>query len=163
LARNHDFSELRVLLVDDNYFMVQLLTHLMHAMGVRHIATALDGESAFDVFEDYAPGLIVSDWDMKPVNGEQLVRMVRDRDLSPDPYVPIIMLTGYSEIRRVIAARDFGVTEFLVKPISAARLYQRLVNVVERPRPFVDAEQYFGPCRRRDIADDFAGAERRSV
>ena len=163
MARNHDFSELKVLLVDDNYFMVQLLTHMMHAMGVRQIATAHDGESAFDIFEDYAPGLIVSDWDMKPVNGEQLVRMLRDRDLSPDPYVPVIMLSGFSEVSRVMAARDFGVTEFLVKPISAKRLYQRLVNVVERPRPFVDATQYFGPCRRRDAANDFAGDERRSA
>ena len=163
MPRNHDFSDLKVLLVDDNHFMVQLLTQMMHALGVHHIATANDGESAFDVFEDYAPGLIVSDWDMKPVNGEQLVRMLRDRDLSPDPYVPIVMLTGYSEIRRVMAARDFGVTEFLVKPISAKRLYQRLINIVERPRLFVDAEQYFGPCRRRDAANDFMGAERRTA
>jgi DNA-binding response OmpR family regulator len=60
------------------------------------------------------------------------------------------MLTGHSEKKRVIAARDAGVTEFLAKPISAKGLYQRILNVVANPRPFIKTKTYFGPDRRRN-------------
>jgi DNA-binding NtrC family response regulator len=62
-----------------------------------------------------------------------------------NPYVPIIMLTGHSEKKRVIPARDAGVTEFLAKPISAKALYQRILNIVANPRPFIKSKSYFGP------------------
>ena len=61
------------------------------------------------------------------------------------------MLTGHSEKKRVTAARDAGVTEFLAKPISAKALYQRIVNVVANPRPFIKTKTYFGPDRRRNV------------
>jgi hypothetical protein len=57
------------------------------------------------------------------------------------------MLTGHSEKKRVMAARDAGVTEFLAKPISAKALYQRIINVVANPRPFIKTKTYFGPDR----------------
>ena len=163
MARGYDFSGLKILLIDDNRFMVQLVKQMLHAMGVRDFTTASDGESALKKIAYSEPDLIISDWDMDPVNGEELVRQLRDRENSPDPFLPIIMLTGFSEARRVVAARDFGVTEFLVKPLDAKRLYERLVNVVENPRPFIGAEKYFGPCRRRAAANDFAGEEKRSA
>ncbi len=63
--------------------------------------------------------------------------------------LPIIMLTANSEPEYVVEARDRGVTEFLAKPFTVDSLYRRLVSVIARPRPFVNAEQYFGPDRRR--------------
>jgi DNA-binding response OmpR family regulator len=71
------------------------------------------------------------------------------------------MLTGHSEKRRVVAARDAGVTEFLVKPLSARALYERIVNVVVNPRPFVRTKTYFGPDRRRNLNPSYVGPERR--
>jgi len=73
--------------------------------------------------------------------------------------VPIIMLTGHSEKRRVIEARDTGVTEFLAKPISAKALYQRVLNVVANPRPFIKTKTYFGPCRRRNLYGTYVGPD----
>jgi len=75
--------------------------------------------------------------------------------------VPIIMLTGHSEKKRVISARDAGVTEFLAKPISAKSLYQRILNIVINPRPFIKSKGYFGPDRRRNAAANYTGPERR--
>jgi two-component system chemotaxis response regulator CheY len=75
--------------------------------------------------------------------------------------VPIVMLTGHSEKKRVIAARDAGVTEFLAKPISAKALYQRVLNIVANPRPFIRTKSYFGPDRRRNVNPNYAGTERR--
>ncbi len=71
------------------------------------------------------------------------------------------MLTGHSEKKRVTAARDAGITEFLAKPISAKGLYQRIVNVVANPRPFIKTKTYFGPDRRRNVNPNYVGAERR--
>jgi hypothetical protein len=61
----------------------------------------------------------------------------------------------------VTAARDAGVTEFLAKPISAKGLYERIVNVVASPRPFIKTKSYFGPDRRRMISPNYVGPERR--
>ena len=61
----------------------------------------------------------------------------------------------------MIAARDAGITEFLAKPISAKALYQRVLNVVANPRPFIRTRSYFGPDRRRNANPNYAGAERR--
>ena len=71
------------------------------------------------------------------------------------------MVTGHTERARVEAARDAGVTEFLAKPITTQNLLTRLIEVVERPRPFIRCAGYFGPDRRRHKAEDYAGPWRR--
>jgi two-component system chemotaxis response regulator CheY len=71
------------------------------------------------------------------------------------------MITGHTEKNRVTDARDSGITEFLAKPISAKALYQRIVNVVAHPRPFIRTKSYFGPDRRRNTSAGYAGPERR--
>jgi FixJ family two-component response regulator len=73
------------------------------------------------------------------------------------------MLTGYTEIERVMEARDSGITEFLAKPISARTLYSRLCSVVDQPRSFVNSEEFAGPDRRRFISDTDSFVERRGV
>jgi DNA-binding response OmpR family regulator len=90
------------------------------------------------------------------------VRLVRTGKDSPNPFVPIIMLTGHTEMHRVIEARDAGVHEFLAKPISAKGLYSRVKSIIERPRPFIRAGLYFGPDRRRRQID-WKGPERRKT
>jgi DNA-binding NtrC family response regulator len=71
-------------------------------------------------------------------------------------------MTGYSQKKRVIAARDSGITEFLVKPFTAKALYQRIETMIEKPRLFVKSDSYFGPDRRRKREGDYGGPERRA-
>jgi two-component system, chemotaxis family, chemotaxis protein CheY len=87
--------------------------------------------------------------------------MIRQQGANSNPYVPIIMLTGHSEKKRVIDARDAGITEFLAKPISAKALYERIFSVVAHPRPFIKTKAYFGPDRRRSVNANYTGPERR--
>ena len=87
--------------------------------------------------------------------------MIRQPGANANPYVAVIMLTGHSEKNRVTAARDAGITEFLAKPISAKGLYERIVNVVANPRPFIKTKTYFGPDRRRNVNPTYSGQERR--
>jgi DNA-binding response OmpR family regulator len=104
---------------------------------------------------------VLTDWAMPIFDGLELAQMIRQPGANANPYVPIIMLTGHSEKKRVIASRDAGVTEFLAKPISAKGLYQRVLNVVANPRPFIRTRSYFGPDRRRNTNPHYAGPERR--
>src|SRR6202140_2331278 len=87
--------------------------------------------------------------------------MIRQGGANANPYVPIIMVTGHSEKKRVIGARDAGVTECLAKPVSAKALYQRIFNAVPNPRPFIKTRTYFGPDRRRNVNPNYVGPERR--
>jgi DNA-binding response OmpR family regulator len=87
--------------------------------------------------------------------------MIRQPGANANPYVPIIMLSGHSEKKRVVSARDAGVTEFLAKPISAKALYQRILNIVVSPRSFIKTRTYFGPDRRRNTNLTYVGPERR--
>jgi DNA-binding response OmpR family regulator len=86
---------------------------------------------------------------------------VRKSAASPNPYVPIIMVTGHTEKHRIEAARDAGVTEVLAKPITAGNLIQRITEIVNRPRGFVRSGEYFGPDRRRRQVPEFRGPFRR--
>src|SRR5262249_7441988 len=99
-------------------------------------------------------------WAMPIFDGLELTQMIRQPGANANPYVPIIMLTGHSEKKRVVASRDAGVTEFLAKPISAKSLYQRVLNVVANPRPFIKTKNYFGPDRARNPNQTYTGPER---
>ena len=155
------FDNLKVLIVEDNQHMRSLLRSLLNSVGIREIAEANNGASALDVLSDRKCDLILSDLAMKPMDGITFSTRVRTGERSPNPFVPIIMITGHTEKHRVEAARDAGVTEFLVKPITAQSLFSRLAEIVERPRAFVRCDGYFGPDRRRRNIEHNAGPWRR--
>ena len=156
-----EFNRLRFLVIDDNAHMRRILRTLLHGFGAREVYEAEDGASGLEAFTHYVPDIMIVDWAMPIFDGLELTQMIRQPGANANPYVSIIMLTGHSEKRRVVAARDAGVTEFLAKPISAKALYERIVNVVANPRPFIKTETYFGPDRRRLTNPSYIGPERR--
>jgi CheY-like chemotaxis protein len=156
-----DFSRLRFLIIEDNPHMRRIIRALLYGFGAREVYEAEDGASGLEAFTTNLPDIVITDWVMPIIDGLELTQMIRQPEANTNPFVPIIMLTGHSEKRRVIAARDAGVTEFLAKPISSKALYQRILNVVANPRPFIRTETYFGPDRRRNSNASYAGPERR--
>ncbi len=108
------------------------------------------------------PDVILLDWMMEGMSGIDFAKMARASVASPDPYVPIIMLTGNTSVDSVQQARDAGINEFLAKPVSVKAIMTRLTSVIEHPRPFVRTTVYFGPCRRRRGHDEYRGPERRA-
>ena len=155
------FEHLKILIVEDNQHMRALLRGLLNSVGIREIVEANNGASALDALREKKCDLILSDLSMTPMNGLEFSRKVRTGDHSPNPFVPIIMITGHTEKHRVEEARDAGVTDFLAKPITAHSLFSRIAEIVERPRAFVRCEAYFGPDRRRKTLDSYAGPWRR--
>jgi two-component system, chemotaxis family, chemotaxis protein CheY len=156
-----DFSRLRFLVIDDNVHMRQIVRTLLHGFGGREVWEAEDGAAGLEVFTHNAPDILITDWAMPIFNGIELTQMIRQPGANSNPFVPIIMLSAYTEMTRVMAARDAGVTEFLAKPISAKALYQRILSVILNPRPFIKTESYFGPDRRRTHNAKYNGPERR--
>ena len=146
-----DFNRLRFVVVDDNAYMRRIVRTLLHGFGAREVYEAEDGAAGLEAFTRNVPDIVITDWAMPIFDGLELTQMIRQPGANANPFVPIIMLTGHSEKRRVTAARDAGVTEFLVKPLSAKALYERILSVVLSPRPFVRTKTYFGPDRRRSI------------
>jgi two-component system, chemotaxis family, chemotaxis protein CheY len=155
------FDHLKALVVEDNVHMRTLLRSLLVALGMRSVFEAANGEEAFVILRDKAPDLVLTDLTMKPTDGIAFTREVRQSKSSPNPYVPIIMVTGHTERHRVEAARDAGVTEFLAKPVTAQNLFLRIAEIVERPRPYVRCAAYFGPDRRRRVDPNYFGPWRR--
>jgi CheY-like chemotaxis protein len=156
-----DFNRLRFLVIDDSAHMRRILRALLHGFGAREVYEAEDGASGLESFTHFMPDIVILDWVMPIFDGLELAQMIRQPGANANPYVPIIMLTGHSEKKRVVSARDAGVTEFLAKPISAKALYERILNVVANPRPFIKSKTYFGPDRRRGVNPNYVGPERR--
>ena len=155
------FENLKALIVEDNAHMRSLLRALLNSIGVKDIAEASHGQAAIDLLRERKSDLVLSDLAMKPMDGLEFTRYVRNHEHSPNPFVPIIMISGHTEKYRVEAARDAGVTEFLAKPITAHTLFSRIAEIVERPRAFVRCDSYFGPDRRRRAIEGYAGPRRR--
>ncbi len=156
-----DFAKLRFLIVDDSQFMRKVLKALLHGFGAREVLEAEDGATGLETFMTHGPDIIILDWEMPILDGLEVTRMIRQPTTSVNPFAPIIMITGHSEKRRVTMAREAGVTEFLVKPISSKGLYDRILTVVAFPRPFIRTKNFFGPDRRRGSVNNYAGPERR--
>jgi two-component system, chemotaxis family, chemotaxis protein CheY len=156
----YNLSKLRVLLVDDSKNMRMLVKTVLNALGVQVIRESADGQHALEELKSGTIDVAIVDWVMEPMDGLEFVRQVRTNEDSPNPFLPIIMMTGHTERSRIFAARDAGVTEFLAKPVTAKTLLMRMTNIIENPRPFVRAKGYFGPDRRRR-SEDYGGPERR--
>lgn len=142
---SYQLQSIRVLIVEDNQPMLELAKSLLSTFGVGMVYTAKNGEDGFKKFQELNPDLVIADWMMKPMDGISLTRRIRNDAGSPNQFVPVILMTGFSEKRRVIQARDAGVTEFLVKPFNARDLYRRIAQVIERPRQFVRSEDFLAP------------------
>jgi CheY-like chemotaxis protein len=156
-----NFNRLRFLVIDDNAYMRRIMRTLLHSYGSREVYEAEDGAGGLEAFTHYVPDIVITDWVMPIFDGLELTQMIRQQGANANPYVPIIMLTGHSEKTRVVGARDAGITEFLAKPVSATALYERILNLVANPRPFIKTKTYFGPDRRRTVNPNYAGPERR--
>ena len=129
--------------------MQLLLKEILRSFHIRNIRTATDGADGLKELKTFAADLIIADWNMEVLDGLEFTQMVRTSADSNNPYVPIIMLTGHSEMHHILEARDSGMTEYLAKPVSAQSLYDRICSVIEHPRQFIKTNTYVGPDRRR--------------
>lgn len=116
-----------ILIVDDYKTMLRIIRNLLKQLGFDNVDEATDGSTALGRLREKSYGLVISDWNMEPMTGLQLLREVRaDAKLK---HIPFIMVTAESKTENVIAAKEAGVTNYIVKPFNAETLKQKLVAV----------------------------------
>ncbi len=156
-------ANLSVLIVDDNAHMINIVKTILRGFGIKSFYEATDAAEAFDIVRNDVIDIIIVDYQMDLLDGTDFVRLVRTGEDVANPFVPIIMLSAHSERKRILAARDAGVTEFCCKPVTAKELYRKFCSIVNSPRQFVRTATYFGPDRRRHDDERYAGPFRRKT
>ncbi len=145
-----------VLLVDDHGPMRHLVRSLLRAFGLRWIHDVADPVDGLEMLRQLPIDLVITDLAMRPIDGLEFTKMVRLAPDSPNPTVPIVLITAHADRKRVKAARDHGVNSVLVKPLSARNLMFHINAALTDVRPFVRTANYFGPQRRdADFIENF--------
>jgi CheY-like chemotaxis protein len=152
---------LDVVVVDDIERMRAYHRAALEASGAGRIREAADGGEAFRIVREDPPDIVVTDYGMEPEDGVELLLKIRDRNLSPNPYLPVVMVTAYTERSRIRKARDAGVNAVLHKPVSPQQLWNSVAEAMNDPRPFIETRNYFGPDRRA-VRAAYDGPERRA-
>ena len=117
-----------VLVVDDYNTMIRIIRNLLKQLGFTNVDDASDGQQALEKMKNEKFGLVISDWNMEPMTGYELLKEVRaDESLKATPF---IMVTAESKTENVIAAKKAGVNNYIVKPFNAATLKQKIAAVL---------------------------------
>ncbi|WP_420566460.1 response regulator [Thalassobaculum sp.] len=117
-----------ILIVDDYKTMLRIIRNLLRQLGFANVDEASDGATALQKLRRGDFGLVISDWNMEPMTGLQLLKEVRtDAKLKS---IPFIMVTAESKTENVIAAKKAGVNNYIVKPFNAATLKTKMTAVI---------------------------------
>ncbi|OUS11647.1 hypothetical protein A9Q97_07155 [Rhodospirillales bacterium 47_12_T64] len=126
----YDLSSLNVMVVDDNVHMLRIIKTIFFSMGITNVQYLSSVKAARAELLHMQPDIIVTDWEMKPIDGLSFTRQLR-RDGGYFSRVPIILLTGHTEYERVMEAIQSGVSDVLAKPVSIEILHRRLCRIVD--------------------------------
>lgn len=119
---------MQILIVDDYKTMLRIIRNLLKQLGFNNVDEATDGSDALSKLRAKDYGLVISDWNMEPMTGLQLLREVRSDEKMKN--MPFIMITAESKTENVIAAKEAGVSNYIVKPFNAATLKSKLTSVI---------------------------------
>lgn len=140
---------LSVLIVEDVRAMRMILRTILRNFGIEDVIEASDGAEALEILSSRQIDLVISDICMAPMDGIEFTRRLRQPNNGLNPYIPLLMVSGHTEISRIKDAAQAGVTAFLAKPITAANLQKKLQAVMAASLLRVKTETYCGPDRRR--------------
>lgn len=121
-------EDLRILVVDDNANIRRLITTILRSVNIKEVREASSGADAIEIMKSAPIDLVLSDYLMEGMNGAELTKHIRsdvDRD---GARVPVIIVTGYSEVARLNEAKKAGVNDFLAKPFTTKTLLQRITR-----------------------------------
>ncbi|WP_417470890.1 response regulator [Maricaulis sp.] len=117
-----------ILVVDDYKTMIRIIRNLLKQIGFENVDDASDGQEAFAKMQENKYGLVISDWNMEPMTGYELLQKVRaDEGMKATPF---IMVTAESKTENVVAAKRAGVNNYIVKPFNAGTLKSKMSAVL---------------------------------
>ncbi len=154
MAPRISLSEISFLVIDDSTYMRSVIRTVLQGLGSGLVYEAKDGATGLEGVLAHRPDIVICDWVMSPVNGEDFMQNLRSNGDPAVATTPVIMLTSFSKRAYVMKAARFGANEFLAKPISPMLMYQRIERIVTETRPFVRVPGYFGPMPRGTNPDE---------
>ena len=125
---NANMSNANVLVVDDESSMTRLIKMILADLGITQVFLAKNGQQALALLGDFDDiDIVICDWNMPGMSGLEILRQIRtvDRDM------PFIMLTGRGDRDSVMEARDFGVSDYLLKPFAPEKLAEKLLKLTQ--------------------------------
>lgn len=170
-STTYDLKAFNILVVEDYEFIQQLMTGMLKSFGVGGITMCSGGDEAKGLLQVMAASrsadvkmvdIVVTDWMMPEGDGASLIKWIRNNKTDKIRFLPIILVSAFTSKDIVTEARDMGANEALVKPLSGEKLANRILNVINHPRPFIKSPEYFGPDRRRKT-QKFKGDEKRKI
>ncbi len=147
---SRSLGELKLLIVDDNPHLREIISVMLHAFGLKNVAEASNAGDAIDFLTTQECDLVIADEGNEGCLGLELARIVRASDTAKQTDVPILLKTDNTGDSHLADARQAGVTAILAKPFCSKTLYNHVRAVIERPDTFVMIKGYFGPDRRFD-------------
>ncbi len=156
-----DLQNVSTLILEKAEFMRETLCGVLRSLGIHDLRATGDPEYAFELLAERSADIVFTDWSPH-LNGIEFLNTVRKHPDTPSPFTPVIMVSANTEPDHIIAARDNGMTEYVAKPFTAKRIYNRVWEVVERQRQFIRNSSFFGPDRRRRLMKP-KSTERRST
>jgi len=147
-----DLSKMRCLLADRDAFTRNLIAQMLRGFGMGSIRTASTGDEVRQMVVGECPDICLIEGALPDANASELVAWIR-RQPAPLRFVPIIVMSGYTQLRLVTEARDAGANLVVRKPVSPQTLFDRLAWIARSQRPFIENDTFLGPDRRfRDAA-----------
>lgn len=122
-------KEMEVLVVDDQQMMRRIVISLLKQLGIIRVREASDGRTALAQLEEGPVDLILSDWNMEGMSGLEFLKAVRADDKYK--HLPFIMVTGENKVTNIVAAKEAGVSNYMVKPFSASTLKTKILSVLK--------------------------------
>jgi CheY-like chemotaxis protein len=156
--KTYDLKNFNILLAEDYDFMKNLVAMMLKEFGVGNIMTCSDAVEARELLTISMASsgagvkgidIVLTDWLMPGGSGPDLLKWIRNHKKDAIRFMPVMLLSAYASENIITVARDGGANEALVKPVSAEKLASRILTVIDRPRPFIKAPDFFGPDRRR--------------
>ncbi|MDP6172577.1 MAG: response regulator [Rhodospirillales bacterium] len=148
----YNLIQLSILIVEQHSLIRYAIREILKQFWPREVWDTADMEEVRELIEIHHPDVIFTDC-APAFDGIDLVRKIRDKENGPDRFLPIIIVSAYTDLKTVLNARGSGANEFLTKPFTATSIYKRLCSLIERERYFIQCATFFGLDRRRRRLD----------
>lgn len=156
MSRHDDaLNKVRAVIHDTTREWSRMLASELNAMGLKSVEEARTPKELLQALKAGKFNVVITHWDKK------LITFIRQNKVSPNPEIPIILVTSGREKQMVMEARDLGCNEIVAKPASTDQIYKHIKKVVKQQRPFIRSDSFTGPDRRRFLKDVPGGEERR--
>ncbi len=154
-----NLQEMKILVVDDSSTARKILSEMLREIGVGHVVGAADGAEAIERLRTFPADIMLCDLHMVPLDGIELTRLIRNASDSPNPYLPIVMLTSDATQAQMKNAMNAGVNAFMSKPVKMNDLHRKLFVIFSKPQVFIREGRILRPLLGSHAADTPAPAQ----